>query len=319
MMSIVPRARRKPRRLGTRRSVTQFDRERERWLFLAYRLWKSNKRHIYRFPALPSPDGGGATLKTLPLPATRDPATSQEKLPPETVFTQLARLAKVSELERAERLRHCVAFDLKREWQHWYSLSRTNHRESERQSRKDHDDRKRAHAQLGYVAKLLSQLDSSLREFNEYARSVFLLSSFELYLQDREDSPFPRGTFVQNNHEFIAIITRVIARALHYARPKPSPPRPKGRPFRPVSWGLVPGSLSGFTLRLLWDVRTAGGHLTLDKNSAKGTLPEALNLLRPHLPPGFVPQRLPVSTLQRIKTLDQIIAPQFVGAENIWS
>jgi hypothetical protein len=57
------------------------------------------------------------------------------------------------------------------------------------------------------------------------------------------------------------------------------------------------GSLARFTLRLLWDVRANGGRLILDKNRGTGTLLEALNLLRSHLPPGFVPNALPLSTL----------------------
>jgi len=59
---------------------------------------------------------------------------------------------------------------------------------------------------------------------------------------------------------------------------------------------------------LLWDVRAAGGRLTLDKNSGKGTLPETLELLSPHLPPGFIPRVLPLSTLARMKALEKKLA-----------
>jgi hypothetical protein len=51
----------------------------------------------------------------------------------------------------------------------------------------------------------------------------------------------------------------------------------------------------------------AGGGLSLNKNkdskdSKDGTLSDALNILRPHLPKGVVPNVLPLGTLQTIKT-----------------
>jgi len=46
----------------------------------------------------------------------------------------------------------------------------------------------------------------------------------------------------------------------------------------------------------------AGGELSLDKNYRKGTLINVLNILRPHLPKGVLPNVLPYGTLQRIKT-----------------
>jgi hypothetical protein len=45
-----------------------------------------------------------------------------------------------------------------------------------------------------------------------------------------------------------------------------------------------------------------GGDLTIDKNIQTGTLVDALNTLRPYLPKGVVPNALPFSTLQKIKT-----------------
>jgi hypothetical protein len=77
-------------------------------------------------------------------------------------------------------------------------------------------------------------------------------------------------------------------------------PRRRGR-----SSSLRSGSFIEFTLRLLWHVRDAGGRLTLDKNTAGGTLTKTLETLRPHLPPNFIPQRLPLSTLEHIKQLDK--------------
>jgi hypothetical protein len=45
----------------------------------------------------------------------------------------------------------------------------------------------------------------------------------------------------------------------------------------------------------------AGGRYTLEKNIQKGTVIEAIDILAPYLPDGFVPKNLPFSTLQRIK------------------
>ena len=45
-----------------------------------------------------------------------------------------------------------------------------------------------------------------------------------------------------------------------------------------------------------------GGKLTFDKNSQKGTLIDALELFRRHLPKGVVPNVLPYGTIQKIKT-----------------
>ena len=50
----------------------------------------------------------------------------------------------------------------------------------------------------------------------------------------------------------------------------------------------------------------AGGALSLDKNrnfnKEGGALAEALNILRPYLPKGVIPDKLPLGTLQRILT-----------------
>jgi len=45
-----------------------------------------------------------------------------------------------------------------------------------------------------------------------------------------------------------------------------------------------------------------GGRLGLEKNIGKGSLVEAITILTPCLPKGFVPTPLPLSTLQRVKS-----------------
>jgi len=72
-------------------------------------------------------------------------------------------------------------------------------------------------------------------------------------------------------------------------------------------------------LNLLLDVRAAGGRLTFDKNSGTGTLVKALELLRPRARPGLIPNVLPMSTLARVKALDQKIATDLRSTTNIQS
>jgi hypothetical protein len=56
-----------------------------------------------------------------------------------------------------------------------------------------------------------------------------------------------------------------------------------------------------FVRNLLVDAKLTGGKLALEKNIKKGALIDAINMLAPHLPVGFVPKPLKMSTLQRIK------------------
>jgi hypothetical protein len=45
-----------------------------------------------------------------------------------------------------------------------------------------------------------------------------------------------------------------------------------------------------------------GGEFKLDKNYQRGTLVQALELLRDHLPKGLIPKALPFGTIQKIKS-----------------
>ena len=56
-----------------------------------------------------------------------------------------------------------------------------------------------------------------------------------------------------------------------------------------------------FAYDLLLDAKAAGGRFTADRNSPKGTLIKGLQLLAPHLPPGFVPRRPAATTLDRFR------------------
>ena len=61
-------------------------------------------------------------------------------------------------------------------------------------------------------------------------------------------------------------------------------------------------TFENFLSHLLVDVDESGGQLTFTKHGGTGTLIEALDILRPHLPDGVVPKGLPLGTIQKIKT-----------------
>jgi hypothetical protein len=71
--------------------------------------------------------------------------------------------------------------------------------------------------------------------------------------------------------------------------------------------GRRPGTVKNpafqsFVRGLFLAAERAGGRYTLEKNIGKGTGIEAIHILVPYLPDGFVPKNLPISTLQRIKS-----------------
>lgn len=75
-----------------------------------------------------------------------------------------------------------------------------------------------------------------------------------------------------------------------------------------------------FIRNILHCTANAGGELTFDKNFEKGTLKDVLNILRPHLPRGVVPNALPYGTIQKIKTellKDRRLFPGLLTLENI--
>jgi len=69
--------------------------------------------------------------------------------------------------------------------------------------------------------------------------------------------------------------------------------------------GRRPGTVKNwrfeaFVVKLRRAVTASGGRLGLQKNIEKGPLLEAIDMLAPHLPDGFVPKPRSASTLQRI-------------------
>jgi hypothetical protein len=74
----------------------------------------------------------------------------------------------------------------------------------------------------------------------------------------------------------------------------------RGRPAGAAGSGI---GRDHFIMRLEFATRAARGKLTLDKNAKEGTLIDALEILRDHLPRGFVLRSVhPYSSYQRILT-----------------
>ncbi len=70
----------------------------------------------------------------------------------------------------------------------------------------------------------------------------------------------------------------------------------------------------------LWISTTvAGGKLSFEKTTPRGTLIKALEMLAPHLPNGFVPKALPASTLQKLKNLCNRAKTAADKLDRVWS
>lgn len=75
-------------------------------------------------------------------------------------------------------------------------------------------------------------------------------------------------------------------------------PRKKGR----KRGGFNDKTFRDLVWNLLLSASVSDGKLTLDVNSEKGSLVDALNILRRHVPNGVIPIQLPFGTIQKIKT-----------------
>jgi hypothetical protein len=223
---------------------------------------------------------------------------------------QIAGLARVPTPGLA-RLQAGIALDLEREWGWHLRPSITIDQRARRSGR----------TQITKLKRLSSELSAALKGLNFYALDALWHASCRIYL-DRglptEKLPvfsILGGLDFDQIKELIATLAERASKAADANRPKPSL-NPVGRQARGGFGALGPGSLKEFTLRLLWDVRDAGGRLTLDKNSGNGSLPATLKLLSPHLPPGFIPKVLPLSTLASVHALDKKLA--FGGIDELY-
>ncbi|HEY5331649.1 MAG TPA: hypothetical protein VIJ79_17355 [Acidobacteriaceae bacterium] len=90
-----------------------------------------------------------------------------------------------------------------------------------------------------------------------------------------------------------------IALILNSAIGKPCPPPQIVK----IAGGTVRDQiLREFLFGLLSAAAETRGKFTFDKNREGGSLAQALDLLRNHLPAGSVPDPLPISTVQRLKS-----------------
>jgi hypothetical protein len=221
------------------------------------------------------------------------------------LFTHVAGLARVT--SGLAILRKGICCDIAREWR-WHEKVRSVDPEARRIGR----------GKAAMLKQLSAQLSESLETLNDDALEALSLADLLITVErrnfsvgevNRDDSKrllleINGGTDFEKIKKAVACLAERAAKAVDIYRPKSR--YLHGRP----NWGGFaeqpgPGSLPQFTLRLLWDVRIAGGRLTLNKNSGTGTLIETLQLLSPYLPPGFIPKILPVSTLATMHALDK--------------
>jgi hypothetical protein len=175
--------------------------------------------------------------------------------------------------------------------------------------------RNRALVKLNRFARQASELRENFEKLNEPAKSMFMRGAFTVdhrrRLADGTRSNRAINTkcyfdpFLTKARTLEVITSEVVKEMTLYLKPCH---RPRGRPRGKPNGGLY---LPRFVLHFLRDVRAAGGRLTLDKNEGTGTLVDALVLLRPYLPPNFIPNKLPLSSLANVKALDKKI-----GASN---
>jgi hypothetical protein len=100
--------------------------------------------------------------------------------------------------------------------------------------------------------------------------------------------------------ELIADIEQGMDRFFKWTLEETEPPRPRAH-----RRGRRPGTAKNRRFRVfVWTLTNAakicGGRLGLQKNIPKGALPEAIKIVTPHLPNGFVPKSVSASTLQNI-------------------
>jgi hypothetical protein len=207
--------------------------------------------------------------------------------PPDKLVAELIRLARVPAantdegIEKRNQLQRVLWFDIEREWRY-----------------------REAGGKRGMLKKIRI-------EERCLARLVRVAEDFLSALQDVSPVPslpvsLDRKEGIIHYEEQTAALVKSVSERLSFLRQSRPANRPAGGP---LSQNPHQGSPGLFTLRLLWDVRSLGGRLTLNKNAGTGTLVDALHLLRPRLPPNFIANALPLSTLAGITALDKKISP----------
>lgn len=246
--------------------------------------------------------GEGGRFAPWRLATVRDPENHKERgLLDNELFTQLAKIIRVPR-EHDGRFRAGVSSEVDREW-YWYGRTRSEKPSSKFPAK-----------QLARLIRLSSELHETLHNVDQptLERLTNVAARF-VDTGDPDSPPAPHDLkFIQTT---FPSYVRAVGELAEYSQMALSqkPQRSRRRRGRPAGHGLLnpysPGSFNCFVLRLLWDAQASGGVLSLDKNFGKGTLVDALNLLRPHLPPKLIPKALPLSTLAKIKALDKKIGP----------
>jgi len=271
----------------------------DRWLAAVFFHWQDDRDHLSRPGELP--------LGAERWQAEDDPTKLRQRKPiPEQLFEQLAKSSAVAD---AERLRSGMALELDLQWRiYWQPPSKKDGRVSKRKTL----------IQMKRLVHLSTELERELQSDQLYRGSVLALELAHMFPPERDNSKPPApapSNFLEEPRKAVAAFSSLASRGLASARGwGRSRRRRRGRPQ--VIW---PANFPEFTLRFLWDVRASGGRLTLDKNGGTGTLLTGLTLLRPYAPPRLIPNKLPLSTLARAKSLDNKIAAAAGSIANIWS
>jgi transposase-like protein len=209
------------------------------------------------------------------------------------LFTELAGLAKIS-APGVERFRQCISYELDEAW------IRFRHKFEPIDSEQGSIGLK----QLQNLKTAWGKLSEVLNSLNDVA-----LIPMRLAASERLNSLPTRDELKELLSQYTREMDEYVARVFFFATSaSEAPVRGVGHP----QGGLLTQWFDPFVslvLNVLWDVDAIGGQLTLDKNSHEGSLVEALEAMESHLPPDFLPKRLPVSTLVRMKSA----AKKFVG------
>jgi len=258
-----------------------------RWEQLVRLRWVDDRLHLRHVDV--APFGSDRWL----------PVKKVQPSPDDSLFSKISRLAGVPS-DGLARLQRCNSLELEREWR-WYERPITD-QQALRSALDEVEKRKR----------LLSELQASLSRPSSYALGSLTWAAACIYEDenyDREAPDLPPGGCGFNQFkDAIATFAERASKAADLLCPEKTK-HPVGRPAR-GGFGkpIGPGCLTQFTFRLLWDIRSVGGRLRLDKNNKTGSLPKVLELLSLHLPPGFIPNAPSFSTLAKIHARAEKIA-----------
>jgi hypothetical protein len=150
----------------------------------------------------------------------------------------------------------------------------------------------------------------SLNQNEVLSRAIDALRDAREALADLDEEckkvgPSGRGGLAESQFwwrlpELTAAIEQEMDRFFEWTGAETEPPRPRAHRS-----GRRPGTVKNrrfrvFLRKLTNAAKAYGGRLGLQKNIPEGALLEAIEIVAPHLPDGFVPKSLSASTLQRI-------------------